>query len=65
MNVKLCEPCFAVVQKHLNMTTTRLTTLMCGPCRLRTRTALILNGKSVSVDKQVKHDLERFMKRRP
>jgi hypothetical protein len=58
MNVKLCEPCFAVMQKHPNMTVTRLTTLMCGSCRLRTRTAFIMN------DRRVPATVERYMKRK-
>lgn len=63
MNVKLCQKCFDVVQQHPNMTVTRLTTLMCGGCRLRTRTAFIMNGHRVDADKQARKDMQQFLKR--
>lgn len=63
MNVKLCQKCFDVVSQHPNMTVTKLTTLMCGGCRLRTRTAFIMNGNRVTADKQTRHDMNQFLKR--
>ncbi len=63
MNVKLCQKRFDVVQQHPHMTVTKLTTLMCGGCRLRTRTAFIMNAGSVAADKQTRQDMERFLRR--